>query len=91
MPTIAPRSIHDNSVKSVHMSDSAPTPAPDVLHPGVAGYLRYRPAFTSVRVDPSKNGGRRLTVNDDGRIVTFDLSAEQAEFLARLLSSAAGA
>lgn len=72
------------------MSDTESMPAPHTLLPSEAGYLRYRPAFTSVRVDPSKNGGRRLTVNDDGHIVTFDLSAEQAESLARLLLPAAG-
>jgi hypothetical protein len=62
-------------------------PLPHVLHENCdAGFMRYRPAFTSLRVDPRPDGGRSVTVNDDGHTVIFDLSAEQAAKLAALLS-----
>jgi hypothetical protein len=71
------------------MSETEIMPAPNTLFPGASGFIRYRPAFTSLRIDPRPNDGRRLTVNDDGHIVTFDLSAGQAAELAALLSSEA--
>ena len=69
-------------------TDMPITSAPHVLHPSCgAGFVRYRPAFTSIRVDRRPASGRLITINDDGHIVTFDLSAEQAGELASLLSS----
>lgn len=65
-------------------------PSPHVLHPNCdAGFVRYRPAFTSIRIDQRPNAGRCISINDDGHIVTFDLSAEQAAELAALLLSGA--
>lgn len=65
-------------------------PAPNVLHPNcdATGFIRYRPAFTSLRVDPGPDSGRRVTINDDGHIAIFDLTEEQAAKLAALLSGA---
>lgn len=69
-------------------TDMPITAAPHALYPSCgAGFVRYRPAFTSIRVDPRPASGRLITINDDGHIVTFDLSAEQAGELASLLSS----
>lgn len=68
------------------MSDKGLMVAPNVLieNCGV-GFTRYRPAFTSIRIDPARNNGRRIEVNEDGHLITFDLSAEEAAQLAALL------
>lgn len=69
------------------MSETEIMPSPNVLYPGVNGFSRYRAAFTSLRVDRRPDNGRSVTINDDGHIVTFDLTAEQAAVLASLLLS----
>ena len=60
-------------------------PAPHVVYASGNSLGRYRPAFTSVNVNDGPAGGKRLEVNDDGRIIRFDLNPEQAKLLADLL------
>ena len=61
-------------------------PSPSEIYPnGDIGFIRYRPAFTSLSVQKRPKNGRKLSVNDDGRIVTFDLNAGQAEVLSSML------
>lgn len=67
------------------MSDNVLMPDPDVLIANECGFVRYRPAFTSIRIDETQDYGRRLIVNEDGHSVIFDLSADQAKALASLL------
>lgn len=68
------------------MSDKVLIPKPHELLVEANGVLRYRPAFTSLSIEPARDNGRALTVNEDGHLITFLLSAEQAKGLARLLT-----
>lgn len=60
---------------------------PDRIYASGNSLVHYRQAFTSLHVFDLKDGGRRVEINDDGRIIIFDLSHEQALTLANLLSS----
>lgn len=57
------------------------------LHPNEGrGFVRVLPKITSLRIDETLQGGRRLIINDDGRDIIFDFTADQADFLAGLLA-----
>jgi hypothetical protein len=62
-------------------------PSPNTIYASGNSLARFRHAFTTIQVFDRADQGRRLEVNDDGHIITFDLSAEQAFGLASLLSS----
>lgn len=68
------------------MSSGKPTPTPNTLYASGNGLTRYRAAFTSLAVFARPDNGRRIEVNDDGRMVIFDLDATQAAGLAGLLT-----
>lgn len=48
--------------------------------------VRFRQASTCLHVFELSNDGKRLEINDDGHIIIFDLSREQASALVSLLS-----
>jgi hypothetical protein len=64
-------------------------PPNKLITDGGTGLVRYRMAFTSLRVSPRLDGGRTIEVDDDGHVVTFDLTRDQAQHFASLLSSSA--
>lgn len=61
-------------------------PAPDKVHFSANSLMRYRHAFTALHVFKLADAGRRLEVNDDGRIICFDLDRDQSAALAELLT-----
>jgi hypothetical protein len=66
-------------------TDKPIMPSPNQIHASHNALARYRMVFTTLHVFRLAENGRRLEINDDGRIIVFDLSAGQAEALAGLL------
>jgi hypothetical protein len=62
-------------------------PLPHKIYASENSFTRYRPAFTALHVFDLKDDGRRIEINDDGHIIVFDLSSDQAGSLADLLKA----
>ena len=67
------------------MSDKVLMQPPNVLVADGSAFMRYRPAFTSLHVFDRTDCGRRIEVNEDGHVIIFDLTAQEARHLASLL------
>ena len=66
-------------------TDTPIIPSPNKVLASGNSLTRFRYAFTSLNVFNLSNGRRQIEVNDDGKVVIFDLPADAAKHLARLL------
>ena len=62
-------------------------PSPNTIYASGNSLSKFRHAFTTLYVFKRADHGRRVEVNDDGHIITLDLTADQALALAKLLST----